>query len=581
VAIEWDIAVGDHVTAPAHSMADAMGGAASKARGLNNEVHDLHNALGHASSGMHELHEHTNSLAGAWEVFEGSLAARVVEGAFEAIVDKGKELIETAIEASERVQHLTEVFGALSGVGEHGAEEMGKAIFEMTRQVAKGLPQSEAQIQSWTRSLMAAGVTDLSRIQNSLTAIAGAESLVEGGGEKVRGMLAKLNEASQKGTKVRFSVAQLAGTGVTEEELLKHLGMTPRAFELARKAGTVTGTQIADAMVAALGEKAAGPLAGQMGELSTITTKAKDVFLRLFESVNVKPLVEGIKQFFSVFDEANPSGRVVKDMIVGAFDAVFRVAGKVFEFLKSAFLHLMIWGLEVDIWLKPIIRHFREWFESVNGAHILMTALKGIGIVIGVLAVALGVVVAVGIAVTSAMTIAATAVIGFVAYLIGMVPKAGEALGDLVYKAVQAAKDFIGGFVDGIKNGVGLVVEAVKHMGSSAWNAIKGALGISSPSKLMFEAGLNVSRGMSGGISAGTPEVESASSGMVMAAVPRGGGGGGTSTITIGDIVVHVDGAYGKDAHEIGAAVAEVVEEKLASLMNRLSNMSGSAPVPA
>ena len=333
MGIEWSVDMHDGVTAPANRMSGAVLGLSEHVQGL---------------------HEHVTGLAGAWEVFEGSLAARVVERAFDAIVDSGRELISMAIEASERVSHLTEVFGALSGASEESAGAAGKAIFDLTRTIAKQLPQSEATIQSWARSLMAAGVTDLTKLQASLKAISGAEALVEGGGEKVRGMLAKLSEASERGTKVKFSIGQLAGTGVSEPEFLKQIGMTAANFEAAKKHGQITGTAIAEALTRAIGEKAAGPLAGQMGELSTVITKAKDSAMQLLEGVDPKPLVDGIKMLLSVFDATQPSGKLLKDILTGAFDAIFAVAGKLFAFLKTAFLQLMIWGLQVAIWLKPL-----------------------------------------------------------------------------------------------------------------------------------------------------------------------------------------------------------------------------------
>lgn len=582
VTISWSVDLQDHVSQPANAAAKAMGEASSSAQGLSSHMNQLQEATGHATEGAHGagvgFGELIPEIAGAELAIEGA------KKAFEFFSETGKELIATAIEASEQVQHLTEVFGALSGAGEEGAGEAGKAIFAMTRQIASQLPQSEATIQSWTRSLMAAGVTDMTRLQESLRATAGAEALVEGGGEKVRSILARLNEASVKGTKLRFNVSQLEGTGITEEELLKHLGMTPRAFELARKNGQITGTQIADAMVAVLGEKAKGPLEGQMGELATVTTKAKDAFLHLFDGVEPKPLVDGLREFFSVFDAANPSGKVIRDTIGGAFNFIFRVAGTVFVWLKNAFLHLMIWGLQAALFVKPLIASFKEWFQQHDGLNILMTSLKGLGIILGSVAaffiLVTGTAIAFGAAVNIAFGVIIAAVVGGVGYIVGLVPRAGEALGDLAFHAVEAAKGFVDGLVNGIKNGVGLVVDAVKNMGKGAWNALKSTLGISSPSKLMFEAGMHTSEGFAGGIAAGTGSVEDSSSRMSAAAVPRAGVGGvGGATVTIGDIVVHVQG--GADARATGEAIAEVVEERLASIMNRLSNMGGTAPLPA
>lgn len=559
--IKWDVELGDKVSAPAHSASDAVQGLAHHVEGL---------------------HEKMDGLKEAWEVFEGTLAAKVIEKAFESLVEVGKEFIDTAIESSDRVTHLTEVFGALAG----GGEEAGSAIFGMVRQLADQLPQSEKTVQEWARSLMAAGVTDMTRLQNSLRAVAGAESLVEGGGERVRGLLAKLNEASIKGTKIKFSIASLASTGLTEEDVMKQLGMTPKAFEMAKKAGELTGTQIADAVTKALGEKSAGPLAGQMSELSTIVAKGKDAFVRLFEGVDVKPLTDGIKSFFSVFDLANPSGQAIKEGIGGAMNFVFRVAGDVFEFLRKAFLHLMIWGLEAAIFVKPIIRSFTEWFDKVHGVQILFTALKGLAIVLGSIAAAAGIVLVVGGAVVSMFSAAALGIVTFIAYIIGLVPKAGEALGDLAFHAVEAATNFVQGLVNGIKNGVGLVVDAVKNMGKAAWTSIKNVLGIASPSKVMLDVGMHTSEGFAQGLEQGTDRVQDAAGSMARDAVPDrrsiGGASSSTSTSTSSvqntfhiDVQINAGQAVTVEQHR------SIVEEEFGSLASRLAAMMGTAPVPA
>ncbi len=564
MSIVFDVEMKDKVSGPAHSAAEGM------------------SAASHAAEG---LHGHVSVLTESWEVLEGVLEARVVEMAFEAIVDVAKELPSLVIEAVDQIERLRSAFGALEG----GGEEAGDAVLGMLRDVEKEVPQSEKVLGSWTRSLQAAGVTDLGKLHESLKGIAGAEALVEGGGEKVRGMLARLNEASERGTKVKFSIAQLAGTGVTEADLLKHLGMTPRTFEAARKAGTITGTEIADAMVASINEKAAGPIEEQMAEVGTIMNKAKDSIMRLFETVDIGPFTNALKEFFSAFDQANPSGQAIRDVLVGAFNSFFSVAGRVFEALRVGFLYLIIWALEAAIFLKPIVKHFQEWFEEVHGAETLLTVLKGVGIVLGTFAAILVAI----IAVNAAFYAGLIAVIGLVAYVIGLTPKIGEALGDWAYHAVETAKAFVAGLVDGIKSGVGLVVDAVRNMGKSAWNAIKATLGISSPSRLMMTVGTNVTAGMAQGIRVGTPDVASAGADMASAAVPtaterpvqavpRPSQSSTTNapSLTMGDVIVHVDGAHASPT-AIGAAVADAVEEKFASLLNRLANMGGTAPVPA
>ncbi len=193
MSISWSVDLEDKVSAPANAAAKAMGEAATKARAMAD-------AVGSAHGPVTALGDHMGNAGHGAE-----LAVEAVKLTAEAIVELGH----FAIESAEGVNLLSSQFEALVG----GAEGAGDATLDMLRQLETEVPQSEKVLGSWARSLMAAGVTDMTKLHDSLKAVAGAEALVEGGGEKVRGMLAKLNEASEKGTKVKFSMAQLAGNG--------------------------------------------------------------------------------------------------------------------------------------------------------------------------------------------------------------------------------------------------------------------------------------------------------------------------------------------------------------------------------
>jgi len=86
----------------------------------------------------------------------------------------------------------------------------------------------------------------------------------------------------------------------------------------------------------------------------------------------------------------------------------------------------------------------------------------------------------------------------------------------LVDKVVNAWKSIdwadvgrkvIDGIVNGIKAGVGRIRDAAVSVAKAAWEAAKGFLGISSPSKLFAEVGFAIPEGMADGIIAGSGEV--------------------------------------------------------------------------
>lgn len=77
------------------------------------------------------------------------------------------------------------------------------------------------------------------------------------------------------------------------------------------------------------------------------------------------------------------------------------------------------------------------------------------------------------------------------------VPKAFEDVGSLLY---DAGKQLVQGFINGIKDMLGAVGDAIKSVGSGAVNKMKGLLGIHSPSKVFAEIGGNVGAGLVKGI---------------------------------------------------------------------------------
>lgn len=585
MSISWSVAVEDHASGPANAMAKAMGEAASKARGMNDEAHHLSNAMHGAAEGMGHASEATEGLRGVWEVFEGTLLERVAEKAFEAVKDAILELPQAAIEATEQVERLTEVFGALSEGAGDNSREAGEAVFAMVRKLSQELPSSERDIQRWTQTLMAAGVTDMTQLEGSLRATAGAEALVAGGGERVQSLLGRLFEMSEKGSKLRFNAQQLVGTGVTQSELLRQLGMTNEAFERAKKAGTLTGANIADAIVKVLGEKARGPLEAQMSELPTIIEKkGKEAFSHLLEGLDLAPLSNSLKDFFSIFDLANPSGQAMKEGIGGAMQFVVNLMGDGIRIGKDLFLHMVIWALEAAIAVKSFAKHWEEWKPIVLGvAAAIATALSP-----SIILMTVGFIEwAVSASAAAVATIAATwpllaiaAAVGLVAFgivkLIQHWDDVKNFFTTIGAAAVDAGKSLIDGFVHSIADGVDRVVNAAKKVGSAAVGALKSLLGIASPSRVMYELGAHVSEGMALGVESGADRVQDAHE-TLMPSTQSASPQGGNSVQNTFHIDVHIDAGHAATP----AQLQGIVEEGFGSLASRLAAMIGSAPVPA
>jgi hypothetical protein len=103
-----------------------------------------------------------------------------------------------------------------------------------------------------------------------------------------------------------------------------------------------------------------------------------------------------------------------------------------------------------------------------------------------------------------------TMAVRIIAFLLNLKTQAWQKIKDMAHaiwtelqklpgQAIQAAKDFIAGLINGIKNGVGAVVSAVKNLASGLIQGFTSALGIHSPSTVMFRHGINLIQGLING----------------------------------------------------------------------------------
>lgn len=82
----------------------------------------------------------------------------------------------------------------------------------------------------------------------------------------------------------------------------------------------------------------------------------------------------------------------------------------------------------------------------------------------------------------------------------GLPGRIWEALGDMGARAAQWGRDIIQGIINGIGDMVGRLVQKARDAATSAMNAIKGALGIGSPSKITYKYAIWVGEGAVNGL---------------------------------------------------------------------------------
>lgn len=128
---------------------------------------------------------------------------------------------------------------------------------------------------------------------------------------------------------------------------------------------------------------------------------------------------------------------------------------------------------------------------------------------------------------------------------------------------VSAGRDLIQGLLNGITGMAGAVIQKARDIANSVTSAIKGALHISSPSRVMASLGVEIPAGLVQGIQRGQGRLLSAS--LDMAAIPASaiaggagsfGGGGNTQTFGPGVVIergaVQVTAPNGMNAAQVG-----------------------------
>ncbi len=540
----FEIGLADKVTGPASkivSVFDNLGSSAQKMLGSTDA----------ASGGMSGLGAASGAAAGPVglliTVVAAVAAAALAAGA--ALVGLAIKIAEIGIKAGEAKEKLVQSMTAMLG-----SAKAGQAALAVVEKLGDEFGMTREQLGPYAEKLLAAGVS-ANKLEASLRAVAAANAIVEGGGEKVTSILAKLAEQGDIGSKLKFTLTSLKDTGVTEADLMKALGMTPKMFELAKKQGKLTGKQLADAVVTALAEKGKGPLESQANTLTSIWAKFQenvaDIFGGITKTEGYQSFIKALKDLLGIFGKDNAAGKAMSAGISGAFNKIFAAAAKALPYIKIGIEKVIIASLKAYIWIK------QHW-ETIK------TVLEAVAIVVGLLAVAfiLSLIPIILLGVIFAVIV--LAVIAVIAAFVAL----GKWLSGLGSQAGTAAKGLIDGLVKGITSGVARVIAAVKGLGAAAMGALKSALGIASPSKVFAALGAHIPAGLEVGIKGGSSGVKAASASMAASAVQGGavggkGAKGGSSksvTITVQPGAISITGAQGDAATFTEVALTAMLE---------------------
>ena len=483
----------------------------------------------------------------------------------------------------------------------------GQKLLDELEDLAGALPFTADKVNAWGKSLLAAGIQG-DALKTSIKAIAASAAIMQDGtGAAAEALIKRFAMAAETGDKITLNARiqkQLASAGVLAEDLAKALGVPVSKLSSL----TIAADKLGDAMKNALinkGGKALDVLGQTWGSISA---KLKEGFEDAFEDLGdlVGPFMHELQSLASEFYAGGIAGGTFKDMIKGLLTPAFEVARRSIRALHIAFLQVEIGFLKAKIAVKPLTSALDDLGVSTGVVNVAMYLIGGTAIVLavvfGILAVAVLLAASPFIVFGVAVYLAYTGIKKLIAFLgeasdhmdnmkgaitgwadsivqtiNGLAARAPGALMGFVTSALSAGANFVLGLVQALMTGQGPVADAAKALALSAKNAVFGALGIASPSRVMLKAGRHTAEGFALGVEAGTDDVEAAAQGTADAATTgassggggRGGAGGAVAlTVKVEAGAVVINGA--------GGNVLELTEEALALLLEKVAARAGA-----
>lgn len=464
----------------------------------------------------------------------------------------------------------------------------GDDVDEMLDGLRAKLGVTKETLGQFTTGFLKMGITGKESLEYLTTAAASAEALVKGGGQAFVDLQEKINAAANSGQKLvipfKKLTSQLSAMGLNAEDVASAMGMTSKAMTEGLAKGTINASKFSDALSDAASKKGAGPLEALAASSANLGAMLKEYIGDLFEDLKepVGAFMKQVKSLFGIFEsKTTPSGMALKSGIEGAFKGILAAATAVVPYVKHFLLDLVILGLKAYIGLKPLIKWIGEMAEKKPVVDAFWMTLKGLGSAVAAMVAPIAIVIGLVAALSAAFALAT----GFAASVVGVIMNFGAqvfgTLSKYIAQAMAWGTDFVNGIVQGITSGVGLIVNAVTGLATSAKDAFTKTLGIASPAKAMIGPGRFTAEGVAVGMDQGIGDVEDASSNLAAAAsngftdsapgvdAPTGTPAAKGSGISVDRIEINVSG--GNSA----ATAMELTEQGLTLALERVALAGG------
>ncbi len=581
--VTFGIKLEDEVTATAETAAGAMAS-------LQERIVEDESALKQLQVQLRRLKGAGVQGASAVKILKDQIAAKRVEvgkaqGAIIGLADKFKIAATSAKQLRPPIESAGKSINLLATAAKglilyqlgklafRAAEGFAKMAFGMSDAVRTAKIMTEASlvqlVPSMRKIVISAGdvETVIDRVSNASAS----------GVDELRGFATSLAKAGYSGQDFETALtaigqAESVGRGAEAMQLFQD-----RMYGLGRS--TDATAKLIDQKFGAMARK-------RFLSLDVQAKKLKDNLGKIFAGMGTDAVLKAIASLASLFSQTTVAGLGLTELFNGIGDVVTAVEPYIKQFFKGLIIAALFFEIQLIKVYRAIKKAFgAETFAGLGDADAVLYATIGIFGLLAAVMVA-GITITVGALVLLWKTI--NLIADAIAAVIIWVIKAIKTFTDWQAHTSAVIAGFanlggamIDGIVQGIKAGAGRVLDAIKGLGTSAMGALKGVLGIASPSKEFAKLGVFTAEGFAVGTEKGQGRVEGAVGNMVSipAAAPsqaaQGGASGGGSTntqsISIGD--VHVNAPQAKDAGDIG----EAVRKELTRALEGLAIMSAAA----
>lgn len=322
----------------------------------------------------------------------------------------------------------------------------------------------------------------------------------------------------------------------------------------------------------------------QMKDATVQAGKLQESFAMLTSGVDIEPLLTAKKEFNDIFSQNTASGEYLKGLFGRMMQPLIDGLTAAWHFMKIVFQDAIILALELDNaylrlkislkkafamgdakqalqGLKDPLAHMLIIFAALGSALIIQGIIALGGALLGLAAAALPLAASMLVAAAPFLLVGAA-----IAGLILLVTNLYDLWNEIDWSGL--GKSVIDGLLHGLDTAADAVGKVVDGIASDIMSAFKGALGISSPSKVFAGYGKEIPRGVALGIKQAAPEAKEAAAKMApkapapMEAKPAAAGGGGargnTTTVNLGGITVNA--ASGDTAQSLAADLQREIE---------------------